>query len=230
MVLPSDYPTGLAAFDHYNYFRAMWWFAHSFEEGDERGQAPVLITEYEGKDANNNPVHRTETSDLNVDTYLKWGALPMKYEVDPNAVGSLSNVDYIIYRYADALTLLAEAIVRNGGSYSNNAAPDGALYLLNRVRVRGFGGDASKAYTPGSVRGRRDFLDKLMMERAWELYWENGSRRQDLIRDGKYVERIRYKAAHMGEQTLVNDAYVRFPVPQFVINEGKGIILQNAGY
>jgi hypothetical protein len=229
MVLPSDYPTGVAGFEHYNFFRAMWWFAESFEEGDERGQAPVLIKEYMGKDANNNPVLRTKTSE-SADTYLKWGALPMKYEIDPGTVGSLSNVDYIIYRYADALTLLAEAIVRNGGAYANDAAPDGALYLLNRVRVRAFGGDESKAYTPGKVTGRQNFYDKVLQERAWELYWENGSRRQDLIRHGKYVERIQYKAALMGEQTLVNANYVRFPIPQAVITEGKGIILQNPGY
>jgi hypothetical protein len=230
MVLPPDYPTGIQGFDHYNYFRVMWWFAKSFDPDDERGQSPVLITEYEGKDASGNPVHRTETSDPNTDTYLKWGALPVKYEIDPGAVGSLTNVDYIIYRYADVLTLLAEAIVRNGGNYANDAAPDGPIYLLNRVRLRAFNYDQSKAYTTGSIRGRRDFLDKLMMERAWELYWENGSRRQDLIRDGQYVERIQYKAAHVGETTLVSDAHVRFPVPDFAIRESKGMIYQNPGY
>jgi hypothetical protein len=232
MVLPPDYPTGIQGFDAWNYFRTMWWFVDTFEPDDERGQAPVLITEYEGKDANNNPVHRTRTSDLNTDTYLKWGALAMKYEIDPGTVGALSNVDYIIYRYADALTLLAEAIVRNGGAYTSGSPSP--LDLLNRVRVRAFAGNpdggASKAYTTGNIRGKAAFLDKVLEERAKELYWENGSRRQDLIRHGKYVERILYKAALMGETTLVNENYVRFPIPRAVITEGKGVILQNPGY
>jgi hypothetical protein len=98
------------------------------------------------------------------------------------------------------------------------------------VRVRAFAGNASKAYQTGDIRGLRDFLDKLMLERAKELYWEGGCRRQDLVRDGKYTEAMRAKAARMGETTLVNENYERFPIPQSVINEGKGIILQNPGY
>jgi hypothetical protein len=222
MVLTPDYPTNVEGMeiDIWNYYRLMWWFVDAFETGDERVQHPVVVTEYTGTSGKKHD----RNSDLGVDTYLKWGALPLKYDIDPEAIGSSSRVDYIIFRYADALTLLAEAIARNA-----NAAKPEAIELLNRVRVRAFNGDESKAYTSGNIRGLRDFLDKLMLERAKELYWE-GCRRQDLVRDGKYVEAMQAKAQRMGETTLVNEHYVRFPIPQSVINEGKGAILQNPGY
>jgi hypothetical protein len=72
-------------------------------------------------------------------------------------------------------------------------------------------------------------LDKLLMERAHELFREN-CRRQDLVRDGSYVEAMRKKCQIAGEVTLVKEGYERFPIPQSVIDEGKGMILQNPGY
>jgi hypothetical protein len=80
-----------------------------------------------------------------------------------------------------------------------------------------------------SFSGTRDFLDKLLMERVHELYAE-GCRRQDIIRDGTYVELIRRKCEILGEPTLVNENYLRIPLPQSVIDEGQGIIKQNPGY
>ena len=76
-------------------------------------------------------------------------------------------------RYADVLTLYAEAIVRNG-----NAITEEALGYLNQVRTRA----GLEAYKMNDFTGPRDFLDKLLMERAHEFVFE-GVRRQDLIRD-----------------------------------------------
>ena len=42
--------------------------------------------------------------------------MPVKYGEDPDATGEESQVDWIVYRYADVLTLLAEAIVREGNT------------------------------------------------------------------------------------------------------------------
>lgn len=77
--------------------------------------------------------------------------------------------------------------------------------------------------------GPRDFLDKLLMERAHEFVFE-GVRRQDLIRDGSYVEAMKKKAQYAGKTTLANEHYLRIPLPQYVINEGQGKIEQNPGY
>jgi len=73
------------------------------------------------------------------------------------------------------------------------------------------------------------FLKAVLDERGWELYFE-GNRRQDLIRYGLFVEAIKKKAQSMGKQTLVDEDRYRFPIPQDIIDEGKGIIKQNPGY
>jgi hypothetical protein len=81
------------------------------------------------------------------------------------------------------LTLLSEAIVRQG-----NAVTSETIGLLNRVRTRA----GLTAYTASDFTGPRDFLDKLLMERAHELWYE-GCRRQDLIRDGSYIQTMQKK-------------------------------------
>jgi hypothetical protein len=218
IIVPPDYPSPNNGRNAWNRLRLSWWFVHTFDPDDQRGHAPCLITEYVGTSG----IVHNETADQRGEGFLKYGALPFKYEFDPTTSGADSQIDYIFFRYADALTLLAEAIVRN-----NDQVTQEAIGLLNRVRVRAFGGDQSKAYT--SFRNVNDFLDKLLEERGHELYWE-GCRRTDLIRHGKYVEQMIFKAQGMGSISLVNENYVRFPLPQSVIDEGKGIILQNPGY
>jgi hypothetical protein len=215
-VLPSDYPTDPPTIIKWDMHKLSWWFVHTYEPGDQRLE--TIVTEY----TNTGGRLRNETLDKASYGPLMWGALPLKYEIDRTSTGADNQVDWIFFRYADALTLLSEAIVRK-----NNAISQEAIDLLNRVRTRA----GLKAYTASDFTGVRDFLDKLLMERAHELYWENGSRRQDLIRDGSYVERMRFKAADMGEATLIeNENSYRYPLPQAAIDEGKGAILQNPGY
>ena len=91
-------------------------------------------------------------------------------------IGELCEIDMPIYRYADVLTLLSEAIVRNGNSITQEA-----VGLLNQVRVTHGG---LKAYQLSDFASVEDFLDKLLEERGHEFYFE-GVRRQDLIRHGK---------------------------------------------
>ena len=135
-------------------------------------------------------------------------------------MGEDSETDYIIYRYADAVTLYAEAMVRN-----QNIITDEALYWFNAIRKRA----GLSEYKKSDFTDTRDFLDKLLLERGHELFFE-GCRRQDLIRDDSYVEAIKHKCQVAGQTTLVNENYERIPLPQSVINEGKGQIEQNPGY
>jgi hypothetical protein len=194
-------------------FNLSWWFVHTYEPGDQRLE--TIVTEYVGSGGQ---VHNEAADNAN-NGGIKYGAVPLKYEIIPST-GSNTEIDFIIYRYADALTLLAEAIVRNG-----NAVTQEAIDLLNRVRTRA----GLPAYTQASFSSPRDFLDKLLMERAHEHFWE-GIRRADLVRDGSYAEAMRNKAREMGEATSVTENHARFPIPTRIINEGKGIILQNPGY
>ena len=214
ILLPSDYPTDPDYVTKWNSYRLAWWFVHTYEEGDQRLE--TIVTEYVGTGGQ---VHNEELDGSN-NGDLKYGAIPMKYEIDKTTSGSDNQTDFIIYRFADVLTLLSEAIVRGGNSVTQES-----IDLLNRVRTRA----GLPAYTAADFSSPRDFLDKLLMERAHEHYWE-GFRRQDLIRDGSYIEAIQKKAQRMGQTTLVNENYYRFPLPQSVIDEGKGLILQNPGY
>lgn len=97
------------------------------------------------------------------------GARMAKYEFDQNAQegGVLHGNDCVIFRYADALLMKAEAKVRLGLS---------GLDEVNQVRSR-------VGATPRQQVALADILDERLLELAWE-----GVRRQDLIRYGKFTE------------------------------------------
>lgn len=215
-VLPNDFP-GSESLTKWNGWKISWDFFNTFEEGDKRLE--TIIYAYTGTDGT---VHSEEEDRISSDRLLYYGAIPCKYDCYDFAgtLGENSETDYIIYRYADAITLLSEAIVRNG-----NAITQEAVDLLNQVRVRA----GLEPYQMSDFSGVRDFLDKLLLERGHELFFE-GCRRQDLIRDGSYVEAIKHKCQVAGQTTLVNENYERIPLPQSVIDEGKGQIEQNPGY
>jgi hypothetical protein len=218
-VLPLNYPApdGLAS-AKYNMFKLAWWFVNRFDPDDPRGKEPILIKEYTGTEGK---LHN-EANDKGDNDPIKWGAIPLKYHEITLATGATTDIDYIIYRYADALTLLAEAIVRNG-----NAVTQEAIELLNRVRTRAL---PAKPYTQANAGNPTAFYTAVLQERAFELYWE-GCRRQDLVRHGEYVSAMENKAQRVGNQsTMVTANHARFPLPQSVINEGKGAIKQNPGY
>lgn len=213
-VLPNDYPTVPPGVVKWNGFKISWDFFNTFEKGDKRLE--TIISSYTGTGG----TKHSQEIDRKNNGLLFYGAVPFKYEIDKGTTGEGNEIDYIIYRYADALTLLSEAIVRRG-----NTVTQEAVDLLNRVRTR----SGLSAYKMSDFKDSRDFLDKLLLERGHELYYE-GCRRQDLIRDGSYVEAIKKKCAAAGQTTLVNENYLRIPLPQYVIDESKGKIVQNPGY
>lgn len=213
-VLPNDYPTDPKGVVKWNGFKISWAFMKTFEKGDDRLNS--IIYEYVGTEG----IVHNEEDDKATGGLLLYGAVPFKYEIDKATTGEDNQIDWIIYRYADALTLLSEAIVRKG-----NAVTPEAVDLLNMVRTRA----GLPAYAIGDFKGARDFLDKLLMERAHELFYE-GCRRQDLIRDGSYIDAIKQKCKDAGQTTVVSEDYLRFPLPQNVIDEGQGQIKQNPGF
>lgn len=217
-VLPNDYnfTTYLDKMTKWNGYKISWDFMNTFDPEDRRLQ--TIAYEYTNKDG---VVHNEKNDRPDPSAQLYLGAVPLKYEFDPDCTGEDSQIDWIIYRYADVLTLTAEAIVRN-----KNAVTKEAVDLLNEVRTRSLPG---KGYSLQDLNSVDKFLKAVLDERGWELYFE-GNRRQDLIRYGLFVEAIKKKAQSMGKQTLVDENRYRFPIPQDIIDEGKGIIKQNPGY
>jgi starch-binding outer membrane protein, SusD/RagB family len=138
------------------------------------------------------------------------GAIPLKYTSFPQGNIPGQGVDVVVFRYAEVLLSLAEAINEQSG-------PSTAAYqAVNAVRERAGLSDWS-GLTQAQLR------DSLMNERGRELYAE-GVRRQDLIRHGTYIS----SAIARGKNAQAYDTL--FPIPNSVIVQGRGIIAQNAGY
>lgn len=114
-----------------------------------------------------------------------------------------ANNDYVIFRYADVMLMVAEAYMR-----SNQAAS--ATPLVTAVRAaRGMGPLATLN------------MDELLNERGRELYWE-GWRRQDLIRFGKFLA-----PTQLREQSQPNRLIFPIPSQQLAVNPN---LTQNPGY
>ncbi len=133
------------------------------------------------------------------------GIRVVKYPPDYTG-GDNSNNDYVYLRLADVLLMKAEALLR-GGTDPNGQT---ALMLVNMVRARA--GVAALASVD---------LDKLLDERARELYWE-GWRRQDLIRFGKFLNAWQQKGASDPKRLL-------FPIPARSLAANPNLV-QNPGY
>lgn len=86
------------------------------------------------------------------------------------------DIDYPMFRLADAYLIYAEAVLRGGGGSAGTA-----LGYVNALRRRAYG-NTSADFTQGQLT-----LDAVLAERARELFWE-GHRRQDLIRYDRFSD------------------------------------------
>lgn len=206
-VLSSEYPTKNTSIQKWGGYRVLWDFYHTFDPKDERLQ--VLVGDFVGTDG-------VEYNEKNPGTVLFGGAMPIKYGEDPNATGEESQIDWIVFRYADVLTLLAEAECR-----ADNRVSEEAVSLLNRVHQRA----GLAPYKLSDFASSEAFLDAVLLERGHELWFED-CRRTDLIRYGKYIEYAK-KYRH---STTAADYMTLMPLPQSIIDEGKGQVVQNPGY
>ena len=133
----------------------------------------------------------------------RWGIRPQKYIPDVSNMDKPEN-DYVLFRYADALLMKAEAIVRGGTSTTTTVAI------------------AAKLSTRQGITTVIDLstLAGINKARATEL-WAEGWRRNDMIRFGTYTT---------ARATMKNtDAYrVLLPVPTSALLNPN--IKQNPGY
>lgn len=159
---------------------------------------------------NGQPLYYEPTAvamDLTSSPYEKTGGARMwKYEVDRKAYsdGQLQNNDIVLFRYADALLMKAEARLRQG--------KDGSPWL-NAVRAR------------VGMPVRQATLTNVLQERLLELMWE-GCRRPDLVRFRLYHKSYDLRPQLPDEETAYTTV---LPIPAKAINLNPHLT-QNEGY
>ncbi len=129
------------------------------------------------------------------------------------------DVDFPLFRLADAYLMYAEAVLR-GGSGSTAKA----LEYVNAVRTRAY------QSVKGSIGSGDLNLDFLIDERGRELYWEC-QRRTDLVRFGKLTGSSYIWAWKGGvkEGTGTDNKYNLFPIAASDVSANPNL-KQNAGY
>ena len=155
-------------------------------------------------DRNGTPLFFTKDFSLTSSNEVN-GIRVIKYPPDFTNIGSPGN-DYVHFRYADALLMKAEAILR-GGAATMGDTPES---LVNSIR----------ATRETSDLGAVD-LSTLLDERAREFYWE-GWRRNDQIRYSTYLD------AHY-EKPASSEQYLLFPIPPSALSTNPDLT-QNPGY
>lgn len=109
------------------------------------------------------------------------------------------DIDWPVLRYSDVLLMYAEAL----NEYNNGPTPE-AKAAFEKVRTRGFGGDASKiGVTPGDYLG---FHNAIILERKLEFGFES-LRRTDLERWGILYETLTQTKQNLNDMANVTGAY-----------------------
>ncbi|MGK6353239.1 RagB/SusD family nutrient uptake outer membrane protein [Parapedobacter sp. DT-150] len=195
----------------------------AFEPGDTRLDASIGIVEgiYNASDylaysAVKSAVDYTPSPGMTGVPYIK------KYLHAPLPAITGSSDNFPIYRYADALLLLAEALNEQGRSGE-------ALTPLNTVRTRA-------GLPPITTTDQVELRDLIFRERRVELAFEN-HRWTDLVRTDRALEVINAfgERIKVEQPFLASDAYVidehhlLFPVPQGEVDINPQIT-QNPGY
>ena len=158
---------------------------------DNVGAVPLVFTR---------EVEKAEYTSPGDNAVLETAGIRMlKYH--PNEVGGSQRRHVVLYRYADAYLMKAEAMFRMGTDVTA---------MINELRtIRG----ASALITVGET--------ELLAERGREMYQEV-SRRQDLIRFGQYLRAWNLKEA--------GDSHLEiFPIPIADVLANPNIV-QNPGY
>lgn len=210
MVMPPDIDGPVKGWQT---VQSTWYFYDTFEEGDTR--KTYLISEYinsEGELVNRE----------NPGATLDLGPIPQKYMIDPGVPGNngFTDLDIVMYRYADVLLSLAEAIVMKPGGSVTQEAVD----LINQIRRRAQLSDKAISDFPT----KETFIDQLLLERSHEFWCESGQYRADLIRFDRLLDRV--LELNNGIAPYASKDKYRYPLPLSAIVDGKGEVIQNPGY
>ncbi|MBT32263.1 MAG: RagB/SusD family nutrient uptake outer membrane protein [Thalassobius sp.] len=163
-----------------------------------------------------------------IDGTVHTSTIPIftKYWEEGESNPSNSDANMHVIRYADALLMYAEALNEIGQT-------DKAYTFLNRVRERAFN---SVDYNYAGLSAQ-EFREAVWEERRLELAME-GHRWFDLVRTGRFIERMKEHAAYeasVAESNKVEitqnikDYMILMPIPQREIDLNVDLV-QNAGY
>lgn len=138
------------------------------------------------------------------------GARCQKWPYEKSLVDAMEN-DFHIFRLADVFLMKAEALLRSGGSVAE------ATSLVNEIRTR--------AYKSPEKNYETVDLEKIALERKFELAWEGWSR-QDDIRFGTF-EIPMWKASKC--ERAKGEHLKLFPISQDAWQTNPKLV-QNPGY
>ena len=167
------------------------------------GNAKVKVSDRSGS-----PLIFTPDVSLFFSTEAK-GIRTMKYPLMYNAAdGSFGQPnDFVFFRYADALLMKAEAILRGGTATKGETA----LSIVNTLRTRA-----------GVAAASSIALNDILAERGRELYLE-AVRRDDMIRFGVFNNPVVERAAKSDPTRVV------LPIPNQAVSSNPNL-KQNVGY
>lgn len=147
----------------------------------------------------------------------------IKKYLNPHSNSSRTDDNWPVYRYAEALLLLAE--VHNELGEGNLALP-----YLNQVRAR-----AGLNVSPAA--GQNEIRNAILQERRVELAFEN-KRWLDLVRTGKAVDVMKSYATRLKQEKpyltsssyQIEDFKLLYPIPRTEVDLNPGVMVQNPGY
>ena len=158
-VISSEYPTKNPNIQKWGGYRVLWDFYHTFDSADKRLE--VLVGDFVAEDG-------THYNEENPGSVLIKGAMPVKYGEDPDATGEESQVDWIVYRYAEMLLLMADVYNELG---QKDRAIDLANEVLTRARQSSAGTSAQPADWPKTLT-QDEVREHLYYERIFEFAGE----------------------------------------------------------
>lgn len=152
-----------------------------------------------------------------------------KFRRDGSYIAYGCPYDYPLIRYADVLTMFAEA------SAMANGSPTAESYTaLNQVRRRAFRKPITTADPTVDYVGLSltNFKATVLQERSWELVSEDCSRWHDLVRTEQLGTVLRAKKRAAALVRFDENTHKLFPIPLFEIDANPLIPVskQNPGY
>lgn len=212
MVLPTDFEQhGMSG--GWGTVTSTWEFYDSFEPDDVR--KTNLLTSYTS--STGEVINRETAQSAIADGPI---ALKIGYDTGVKGSGGYSNIDLIIFQYADVYLSLAEALCEKPGA--TTADLHEAIDNVNVIRNRA--GLANLQYADYDTPSK--LLDAILLERWHEFWCENGQFRADLIRYHKLIPWVK----SINDSPYAEEYKELYPLPLSVISDGKGQVKQNPGY